>query len=194
MSHTDHRYGRTLPALRLVQEVLSISPGSVLSSVGVEVPEMHHWWVIEPFSWKRIKKLPGSRDISWVILLPGGQFGQLYNSDAPSLWTSGASSAFPVTTGSAYGFLTGTWQGYRGYRGYEMIWTRFNKWVELLTNLVQRTARIPFMPRYWENLYQKTATNLDCKVCSNYNTSASSCLERDLFGVDLSWRIQISHL
>ena len=41
MSHTDHRYGRTLPALRLVQEVLSISPGSVLSSVGVEVPEIH---------------------------------------------------------------------------------------------------------------------------------------------------------
>lgn len=153
----------------------------------------HHWWVIEPFSWKKIK-LPGSRDISWVILLPGGQFGQLYSSDAPSLWTSGASSASPVTTGSAYGFLTGTWQRYRGYRGYEMIWTRFNKWVELLTNLVQKTARIPFMPRYWENVYQKTATNLDCKVRSNYNTSASSCLERDLFGVDLSWRIQISHL
>ncbi len=41
MSHADHRYGRTLPALRLVQEVLSISPGSVLSLVGVELSEIH---------------------------------------------------------------------------------------------------------------------------------------------------------
>lgn len=73
----------------------SLRQNSASASTRARSP-FHFAWVCVEFGWcggarnsrtigewlnhslEKKVKLPGSRDISWVILLPGGQFGQLY--------------------------------------------------------------------------------------------------------------------